>query len=361
MDNITKIVLTGGPCAGKTTALVRIIEHFTGLGYQVFTLPETPTMFTQAGINFLTKNRQLHYEAEKALLRIQLQIEDRFQEMATKCDKPVLIVCDRGTMDISCYLSEEAWEAIMIETGVNTIGLRDSRYDAVLHLVTAANGAEEFYTTSNNSARTETPQQARWLDRAVINAWTGHPHLRIINNTVDFEEKIRRVIAEISRIIGAPQPVDAERKYAVEVIGEIPGAIENEITQTYLLSEPDEEIRLRKRGSQGNFVYFQTIKKPAGTPDERIETERQISPRQYIMLLQQADPNRKPIHKIRKNFVWEKQYFELDTYLEPAIGLNILEIEGVKEHEDIVFPPFIRIIEDVTGKEEYFNYNMAKL
>lgn len=361
MENITKIVLTGGPCAGKTTALVRIIEHFTGLGYQVFTLPETPTMFTQAGINFLTKNRQLHYESEKALLRIQLQLEDRFAEIATKSDKPVLIVCDRGTMDISCYLSEEAWEAIMIETGVNTIGLRDSRYDAVLHLVTAANGAEEFYTLSNNSARSETPQQARWLDRAVINAWTGHPHLRIINNTVDFEEKIRRVIAEISRIIGAPTPVEAERKYIVEVTGDIPGAIENEIIQTYLVSEPDQEIRLRKRGSQGNFVYFQTVKKSTANPDEQIETERQISPRQYVMLLQQADPNRKPIHKIRKNFVWEKQYFELDTYLEPAIGLNILEIEGVKEHEDIVFPPFIKIIEDVTGKEEYFNYNMAKL
>ena len=146
----------------------------------------------------------------------------------------------------------------------------------------------------------------------------------------------------------------------VEVVGDIPGAIENEIIQTYLLSEPEQEIRLRKRGSQGNFVYFQTVKKPAGTPDELIETERQISPRQYVMLLQQADPDRKPIHKIRKNFVWEKQYFELDTYLEPAIGLNILEIEGVKEHEDIVFPPFIKIVEDVTGREEYYNYNMAK-
>lgn len=43
MNNIKKIVLTGGPCAGKTTALVRIIEHFSGLGYKVFTIPEVPT------------------------------------------------------------------------------------------------------------------------------------------------------------------------------------------------------------------------------------------------------------------------------------------------------------------------------
>ena len=28
MNTIKKIVLTGGPCAGKTTALVKVIEHF---------------------------------------------------------------------------------------------------------------------------------------------------------------------------------------------------------------------------------------------------------------------------------------------------------------------------------------------
>lgn len=57
MNTIKKIVLTGGPCAGKTTALVKIIDHFSGLGYKVFTIPEVPTMFTQAGMNYLTKTR----------------------------------------------------------------------------------------------------------------------------------------------------------------------------------------------------------------------------------------------------------------------------------------------------------------
>jgi len=359
MDNITKIVLTGGPCAGKTTALVRIIEHFSGLGYKVFTLPETPTMFTQAGVNFLTKNKPLHYECEKALLRIQMQLEDRFAEIAAKCKKPVLMVCDRGTMDISCYLPQEAWEAILIETGTNTIGLRDSRYDAVLHLVTAANGAEEFYTTDNNKARTEPIELARELDRKVIEAWTGHPHLRIINNTVEFEEKIRRVITEISRVLGAPEPIESQRKYLVKITGELPRTFTSEIIQTYLLSEPGKEIRLRKRGWKGNYVYFQSLKEKR-SETEHIETERQISPRQYVLLLQQADPTRQPIHKIRKNFVWDRQYFELDTYLEPASDLDILEIEGVNKHTDIKFPPFIEVIEDVTGKEEYFNYNLAK-
>ena len=59
MGNIKRIVLTGGPCAGKTTALIKVIEHFNGLGYQVFTIPEVPTMFSQAGMNYLTDNKGL--------------------------------------------------------------------------------------------------------------------------------------------------------------------------------------------------------------------------------------------------------------------------------------------------------------
>jgi len=46
MNNIKRIVLTGGPCAGKTTALVRIIDHFSNLGFKVFCVPEVPTMYS---------------------------------------------------------------------------------------------------------------------------------------------------------------------------------------------------------------------------------------------------------------------------------------------------------------------------
>ena len=59
-NKITKIVLTGGPCAGKTTALAKIIEHFTELGFQVFAIPEVPTMFGHAGVNYLTDNKDDH-------------------------------------------------------------------------------------------------------------------------------------------------------------------------------------------------------------------------------------------------------------------------------------------------------------
>lgn len=52
----------------------------------------------------------------------------------------------------------------------------------MVHLVTAADGAPEFYTTTNNEARYEGIEDAKELDKKLINAWVGHPHFSIIDN-----------------------------------------------------------------------------------------------------------------------------------------------------------------------------------
>ena len=362
MKEIKRIVLTGGPCAGKTTALVRVIEHFSGLGYKVFTIPEVPTMFTQAGMNYLTDNPDFFYEGEKATLEIQLALEDKFMKMAQACKAPAVIVCDRGTMDISAYMKPDTWQEITKAVGTSTPQLR-GRYDAVLHLVSAADGAEQFYTTSNNASRNESADEeglriARMLDKKVIEAWTGHPHLRVINNNVDFDRKLNRVLKEISNVLELPQPIEEERKYIVELVGEMPDSIESEITQTYLVAEPGREVRLRRRGWDGKYVNVHTNKKKVSGSEE-IVTERQVSNALYESLLQQADPYRQTIRKLRKSFIWKGQFFELDTYHGHLEGLVILETKGIANHEDVKFPPFLKVIKDITGDMEYYNYNLA--
>ena len=358
MKTVKKIVLTGGPCAGKTTALVKVIEHFSSLGYKVFTIPEVPTMFSQSGMDYLTTNKKLFYEGEKATLEVQLALEDKFQRMAEQCEEPAVIICDRGAMDISAYMSSEMWNAITKDVGTSTSELRDHRYDAVLHLVSAADGAEKFYITSNNKQRTEGLELARVLDKKVIEAWTGHPHLRVINNHEDFNNKLHRVLKEISNVLGIPQPIVEERKYIVELTGEIPNCIESEITQTYLVAEPGCEVRVRRRGWQGKYVYVHTTKKNI-SDTEQLETERQISKNLYTSLLQQADPYRQKIQKTRKSFIWKGQYFELDNFQKPVSGLMILETKGIAEKESVNFPPFIKVVKDITGVQQYYNYNIA--
>lgn len=202
---IKRIVLTGGPCGGKTSALSRIQQHFANLGYKVFTVPEVPTMVTSSGWNYMTSNRAFYYEGEKVILELQLILEDEILHLAQTCTEPCLIICDRGALDISTYISAEMWHELCDSCHTTPEQLL-SRYDAVLHLVTAADGAEHAYTTANNASRYEKADEeglrlARELDKKQLQAWTSHPRLSVIDNSTDFEHKLQRVIDAITQVL----------------------------------------------------------------------------------------------------------------------------------------------------------------
>ncbi|MBR6812405.1 MAG: AAA family ATPase, partial [Oscillospiraceae bacterium] len=255
---ITKIVITGGPCAGKTTALSWIENSFTQMGYTVLFIPETATELINGGVAPWTCSSNEAYQ--KCQMRLQLEKEKVFLQAASSMNaEKVLIVCDRGAMDNRAYMSDSEFEAVLESVDSNEVELRDG-YDAVFHLVTAANGAVEFYTTANNTARTETPQQAIELDNKLIAAWTGHPHLRVIGNSFGFEDKMKALIKEISVFLGEPEPLEIERKFLIEYpdlewLRTYPSSRAVDIVQTYLTAEPGEERRVRKRGERGNFIY----------------------------------------------------------------------------------------------------------
>jgi CYTH domain-containing protein/predicted ATPase len=359
MKKITNIVLTGGPCAGKTTALAKITQFFTNRGFAVYTQPEAASLFNQGGVNFLTDDNALFFESEKQLLSFQLHTEECFRKMAEKAGKPAIIVYDRGVMDIAAYMNDDTWQALLDEMGLNEVEVRDSRYDAVLHLCTAAKGAEQFYTCDNSSNWTENLEHAIALDDKVIRAWTGHPHLRVIPNSGTFEDKLNALIAEISGVLGIPEPIEMERKFLVEVTSEIPESREMEIFQTYLTERDGVEPRIRKRGENGHYVYFLTTKKFL-TDNQRIEIERQITPSEYVMLKNSANPDKRTIHKLRRCFVWDNRYLELDTFVEPSLPHHLLEIEDVAADEEIAFPPFLKVLREVTDDPEWYNANIAK-
>lgn len=115
-------------------------------------------------------------------------------------------------MDTAAYLSQEAWEVLCDEFNWNVMDLRDRRYDAVIHLVTAAIGASKYYTTENNTARrgdtacestlisTESLEEAMKLDLKILEAWVGHPAVRIIDNSTDFAGKLKKVLAQVCQV-----------------------------------------------------------------------------------------------------------------------------------------------------------------
>ena len=359
---ITKIVITGGPCAGKSTALSWIQDAFSQMGYTVLFVPETATELITAGIAPWTCRTNDAFQL--SLLRLQLSKEKVFEQAAgsMNADK-VLIVCDRGTIDNKAYMTDAEFARVVEELGTNEIELRD-HYDAVFHLVTAARGAEEFYSTANNPARTESLAEAAAMDDRLISVWTGHPHLRVIDNSSDFESKMKRLIAEISSFLGEPEPFEIERKFLIEYpdiawLESLPNCRRIEIIQTYLKAEEGDEVRVRQRGSDGHYVYFQTTKRRVSDV-KRVEIERRLSQSEYLRLLMEADTTRRQIRKDRYCLTYENQYFEIDVYpfwTDKAIA----EIELSREDQEIRFPAQIRVIKEVTDDEAYKNASLSRI
>lgn len=357
---ITKIVLTGGPCAGKTTALSQIKKVLTKRGYCVLIIPETATELILGGVAPWTCDTNYHFQEFQ--MRLQLEKERLYSDAAKYMnEEKVLIICDRGALDNLVYMEKAEFSRILRSLGTNEVELRDT-YDAVFHLVTAAKGALKAYTTANNGARKESPEEASALDDKLISAWTGHPHLRVIDNSTGFKDKIRRVTAEILSFLGEPEPLEIERKFLIRYpdiswLENQSNCKKVEIIQTYLYSGDDEEVRVRQRGSDGHFVYFETIKKKAGGK-KRIEIERRLSYEEYLSRLLEADVHMRPVRKTRYCLTWENQYFEIDVY--PFWDDRaILEIELRDEDQKIRIPDNIEVVREVTDEEAYKNSSLA--
>ena len=358
---ITRFVVTGGPCAGKTTAMSWIQNHYEAKGYRVLFVPETATELIGGGVSPWTCGTNVEYQVCQC--RLQLFKEQIFEEAARTMDaENILIICDRGFMDNRAYMNDEEFEEVLSRLGVSEVEMRD-HYDAVFHLVTTAKGAESVYTTANNAARYESVEEAVRVDEKLLSAWTGHPHLRVIDNATDFIGKLKRLIAEMDAFLGEPVPFEIERKFLIEYpdlnwMENNPKCRKVEIRQTYLKSLDGEHRRVRRRGDKGHYVYFETIKRPV-SGIKRLEVERRLTKSEYKNLLKDADPECVPIEKDRYCLTYKNQYFEIDVY--PFWkDKAICEIELHDENEPVYFPEELTIIREVTGEPEYKNSALAR-
>ena len=360
-SSINMIVITGGPCAGKSTALSWIQNEFTQKGYKVLFIGESATELINSGINFNVCKSKIEFQTP--LMKMQKEKEKIYYEAASKMEGKVLIVCDRGMLDSKAYLNELEFQTLIKKLDASEIELRDN-YDAVFHLVTAAKGAEEFYTLENNKARMESAKEAAAIDDRIISAWTGHPHLRIIDNSTNFEEKMSRLIAEISSFLGEPEPFEIERKYLIEYpnikeLESMKNCEKIEIIQTYLTSDNDDEVRIRQRGKEGSYIYYKTIKKKISEV-KRLEIEKRLSKEEYLTLLMNADPKYRQIRKTRYCLTYDRTYYEIDVY--PFWNDKaIVEVELRDENEKVKFPSFIKVIKEVTEDDSYKNHSLAKI
>lgn len=360
MAEVIKIVLTGGPCAGKSTAAKYVSQQLDIHNIRNIIINEQATKLFLSGKS--PKNMG-SYEFHKLLFKEQLEEENRQTDFASKLpnDKVVLIF-DRGLLDSRAYVTQEEFDRYSSLYGTNEDILRNS-YDAVFHLVTAAKGAEEHYNFDSNIVRCEDIDEAIKLDEDILSVWTGTPHLRVIENSTDFDNKLARLMTEILGFLGEPEPLEIERKFLIEYpnldeINKIKTCRRVPIMQAYLTTPQNGRFRIRRRGEGDRAVYIKTVKIKINEI-KRIEIEKYISKKEFYEHLSHKEYVTGIISKDRYCIVYNNTYYELDIY--PFWNDRAtLEIELLSEDQPYFLPPFAKLIREVSFEQEYRNLALAQ-
>jgi len=103
------IVLTGGPCAGKSSILALIRDRLRKRGIQVVTVPEYATHFFANSDGFQVEwvGTKKEDGLQDVFLRYQMMQESMFKDFAALNSKPSVLLFDRAVMDQKVFTSSE--------------------------------------------------------------------------------------------------------------------------------------------------------------------------------------------------------------------------------------------------------------
>ena len=155
-------------------------------------------------------------------------------------------------------------------------------YDAVFHLVTSADGAEEYYGKETNIFRREESLfslVSKSVELSIILRCCVPVHTAI--TSVSTSLAFSRLLKEVVAFLGIPKPLEIERKFLIEYpdiefLNSIKTCRRIPITQAYHTTPEEGYFRIRKRGEGDKAVYIKTVKIKI-SDIKRIEIENYIS------------------------------------------------------------------------------------
>ncbi len=183
-NTIPRIVLTGGPCSGKST----IIDTIKRERPEIHCIPEVATIVIgQFGIT-PSKDAVRNRRFQRTIYRAQRIFEATSTQFAIS-DSKKAVLFDRGAMDGAAYMPGGIKEFNKFFS--TTLEAEYSQYDAVICLDIPPPDVYES-NRSNNPARTENYSQARKLGQKIVKAWCGHPNFSLITNGTSWKDKEKR-------------------------------------------------------------------------------------------------------------------------------------------------------------------------
>ncbi|MBW3538370.1 AAA family ATPase [Candidatus Parcubacteria bacterium] len=345
---ITKVVLTGGPCAGKTSVTEAVSKEY---GQRVVIMPEVPSMLLNGG--FPRPERDLPYSQtwlhafQDSILPVQRNMEDLHEEMARQRGAD-LVLCDRGLIEGAAYVPGGL--AFFAERfGINPAAAY-ARYDLVIHLESVATARPELWDglKAGNPARYETLEQAQQREYALRDIWSQHPNWVFVPGG----RGIKAVVVRVLELLSPYLDTEVEYKYVLPGLPTITLGEGVSVQQGYIVIEPG-ELRIRRLGREA----FITVKGD-GT-HTRGEWERPL-PQNFFHQLWPATAGRR-IEKTRHYQPHGRLVLELDVYHGRLSGLVTVEVgaQSLDQLAGFQLPDWAQGAVDVTNDPRYKNKRLA--
>ena len=164
------------------------------------------------------------------------------------------------------------------------------------------------------------------------------------------------MVDTVFKFISLPTPTSYHKKFLLVTQRDCfdintPATVKKEVfhvSETYLESSAPgaPEVFIRKVGKNDSYIYNHEVR--LFQDQQRILKRRQLSAREYIEMLDHAAAGCKELKKFRQCFIFEQQYFMVETFLNLDQQPSILRIETAKDQSEITLPSWLTIYKEVT-------------
>jgi predicted ATPase len=184
-----RIVLTGGPGGGKTTAADLFRRE---IGDKVVIVPESATILFAGGFP-----RSREPEAQRSVQRAIFGVQRNLEDVQSVLFPDRVLLCDRGTIDGAAYWPEG--DGDFFRTMGTSFEAELARYDAVVFFETAAVAGQTI--EGGNPVRTESQEEAIALDKKLRELWSHHPRFVRVPHTASFLHKITTGLSILETLV----------------------------------------------------------------------------------------------------------------------------------------------------------------
>lgn len=186
---VRRIVLTGGPGSGKSTAAAFLAREFVD---ELWVLPESATLLYKGGLPRATSDLGQQI-AQRAIFTVQRSLEDA----AALQHGDRIQLCDRATVDGAAYWPDGVDD--FFRSMGTTRHAELARYDVVIFMHTAARLPAGYERDLDQ--RTEDTAEAIALDHRIFELYADHPGLVVVDSSATFLDKLTMVHDTVASIV----------------------------------------------------------------------------------------------------------------------------------------------------------------